>query len=115
MKAKNIIFLLSDDQGAWSLAPYGNPDVVAPALDRMAAEGVCFENFYCTSPVCSPARASIFTGEMPSQHGVLDWLGGGAVRKDAYRDLPLDREKALPVPHHRHLSGHGQLPQVHEL
>ena len=95
MKAKNIIFLLSDDQGAWSLAPYGNPDVVAPALDRMAAEGVCFENFYCTSPVCSPARASIFTGEMPSQHGVLDWLGGGAVRKDAYRDLPLDREKAL--------------------
>ena len=38
MKAKNIIFLLSDDQGAWSLAPYGNPDVVAPALDRMAAE-----------------------------------------------------------------------------
>lgn len=94
-KAKNIILLLSDDQGAWSLAPYGNADVVTPALDRMAAEGVCFENFYCTSPVCSPARASIFTGEMPSRHGVLDWLGGGSVRREDYRDIPLDRERAL--------------------
>lgn len=94
-KRKNIVLLLSDDQGAWSLGPYGNVDVIAPALDCMATEGVCFENFYCTSPVCSPARASIFTGEMPSQHGVIDWLGGGAVQKEAYRDLPLDREKAL--------------------
>lgn len=78
----NIIFILSDDQGAWAMRCAGNKDIFTPNLDRLAEEGVRFENFYCASPVCSPARASILTGEMPSCHGVQDWLCRGNVNAD---------------------------------
>lgn len=74
MKKTNILFILSDDQGAWALGCAGNEDIYTPNLDRLAEEGQRFINFFCTSPVCSPARASIVTGKIPSQHGIHDWL-----------------------------------------
>lgn len=78
MKAKpNIIFVLTDDQGAWAVESDKNHDIKTPNLTRLAKEGVTFDEFYCTSPVCSPARASIVTGKIPSCHGVQDWLGKG--------------------------------------
>ena len=70
----NLLFILTDDQGAWAMGCAGNPEVRTPNLDRLAAQGIRFENFFCTSPVCSPARASILTGRIPSQHGVHDFL-----------------------------------------
>ena len=73
-KKTNILFILTDDQGYWSLGSYGNKDVISPTLDGLAENGARFENCFCVSPVCSPARASIFTGRIPSQHGVHDWL-----------------------------------------
>jgi choline-sulfatase len=73
----NIIYILTDDQGAWALGCYGNKDLITPNIDRLAAEGMRFTNFFCTSPVCSPARASILTGCIPSQHGVHDWIREG--------------------------------------
>lgn len=73
----NIVFILTDDQGYWALGCAGNPEIRTPHLDRLAKQGVRFENFFCTSPVCSPARASLLTGRIPSQHGVLDWIRGG--------------------------------------
>ncbi len=84
-KKPNIILFLTDDQGAWSLGCYGNKEIRTPHIDRLANEGVRFENFFCTSPVCSPARASILTGRIPSQHGIHDWLriGNGDSQKDA--------------------------------
>ena len=81
----NIIFILSDDQGAWAMGCAGNDEVVTPNLDRLAATGVRFSNFFCASPVCSPARASILTGQIPSQHGVQDFLRAGSSRH-----LPVD-------------------------
>lgn len=75
----NIVFILTDDQGYWALGCNGNPDIVTPNIDRLAEEGARFENFYCVSPVCSPARASLLTGRIPSQHGVHDWIRGGNV------------------------------------
>lgn len=61
----------------------GNTDIQTPNLDALAREGMRFENFFCASPVCSPARASLLTGMIPSQHGVQDWLRGGNLnRKD---------------------------------
>jgi arylsulfatase A-like enzyme len=60
----------------------GNSDIRTPNLDRLAATGLRFDNFFCASPVCSPARASILTGLMPSRHGVHDWLRGGNMRGD---------------------------------
>ena len=47
----NILFILSDDQGAWSLGSAGNQDVKTPNLDRLAQRGIRFENFFCASPV----------------------------------------------------------------
>ena len=73
-KKPNVIFILSDDQGAWAMGCAGNDEVRTPNLDRLAHQGIRFDNFFCTSPVCSPARASILTGRIPSQHGVHDAL-----------------------------------------
>jgi len=63
--------------GHWAMGCAGNSEIKTPNLDRLAASGIRFENFFCTSPVCSPARASVFTGKMPSQHGIQDWLANG--------------------------------------
>lgn len=73
----NVLFLLSDDQGAWAMGCAGNREVHTPHLDRLAAGGIRCENFFCASPVCSPARASLLTGRIPSQHGVHDWIRAG--------------------------------------
>ena len=73
----NILFILSDDQGAWAMNCAGTPELKTPNMDRLAETGIRFENFFCASPVCSPARASILTGQIPSQHGVQDFLRAG--------------------------------------
>ena len=52
----NLVFILAEDMGAWALHCAGNSDIQTPNLDRMAGMGLRFENFFCTSPVCSPAR-----------------------------------------------------------
>lgn len=86
----NIVFILSDDQGAWAMHCAGNEELCTPNLDRLAREGLRFTNFFCASPVCSPARASILTGRMPSAHGVHDWIRSGNV--DAARFAQAARE-----------------------
>jgi choline-sulfatase len=73
----NVLFILSDDQGPWAMRCAGNADIITPELDRLAADGMRFTHFFCTSPVCSPARASLMTGEIPSRHGVHDWIRAG--------------------------------------
>jgi len=73
----NLLFILTDDQGYWSMGCSGNSEIRTPNLDRLAETGLRFDNFFCASPVCSPARASILTGQIPSQHGVQDFLRGG--------------------------------------
>ncbi|MDW7657113.1 MAG: sulfatase-like hydrolase/transferase [Bacillota bacterium] len=78
----NFLFILTDDQGPWALHCAGATELATPNLDRLAARGVRFENFFCASPVCSPARASILTGNIPSAHGVHDWIRSGNVDKD---------------------------------
>ncbi|MBE0698821.1 MAG: sulfatase-like hydrolase/transferase, partial [Anaerolineaceae bacterium] len=75
----NIIFILTDDQGCWALGAAGNSEIFTPNLDRLAREGIRFASMFCTSPVCSPARASLLTGRIPSQHGIHDWLRRGNI------------------------------------
>ena len=88
----NVVFILTDDQGPWALGCAGNPEIRTPNLDRLASMGVRFENFFCTSPVCSPARASIMTGRIPSQHGVHDWI-----REKSNWYLPGEDRSLCPV------------------
>lgn len=102
----NIVFILSDDQGAWAMGCAGNGDICTPNLDRLAEDGVRFDEFYCASPVCSPARASIVTGKMPSCHGVLDWIEGGNVDTEKYPEMaghPRFSRKDQPI---EYLEGH---------
>jgi len=84
-KRPNIVFVLADDMGAWAMGCAGNPEIHTPHLDALAARGMRFDNFFCASPVCSPARASLLTGRMPSAHGVHDWLRRGNL---AEADIP---------------------------
>ena len=70
----NLVFILSDNQGAWTLGCYGNPDIRTPNIDRLAAEGVRFTRALSSNPVCSPTRATFLTGLLPSQHGVHSFL-----------------------------------------
>jgi arylsulfatase A-like enzyme len=67
----NVILVISD-QFRWDcIGAMGlNPMNLTPNLDQMAARGVLFRNAICNQPVCAPARASIFTGQYPSKHGV---------------------------------------------
>ena len=81
----NLLFILSDDQGAWAMGCAGNEELQTPNLNRLASTGIRFDNFFCASPVCSPARASILTGQIPSQHGVQDFL-----REGNHPNLPND-------------------------
>ena len=98
----NILFLLSDDQGAWALGCSGNREIQTPALDSIAESGMRFENFFCVSPVCSPARASILTGTIPSVHGVQDWLRGGNLNMADHPQLrgkPLYASESKAIPY----------------
>jgi arylsulfatase A-like enzyme len=70
----NILIFFTDDHGQWLQQAYGNSEFRIPNMSRIARRGVLMRNAYCTTPVCSPARASFFTGRMPSQHGIHDWL-----------------------------------------
>ncbi|HUU42856.1 MAG TPA: sulfatase-like hydrolase/transferase [Planctomycetota bacterium] len=83
----NVVFILTDDQGPWAAHVCGNDEIRTPHIDRLAEAGVRFENFFCTSPVCSPARASLMTGRIPSQHGVHDWIYGGNMPPDPQQYL----------------------------
>lgn len=72
--ATNILVVLSDDHAQWALGCYGNEQVRTPSLDYLADTGVVMTSAFTPTPVCSPARASFWTGRLPSQHGVHDYL-----------------------------------------
>jgi arylsulfatase A-like enzyme len=73
----NVIVIFTDNQGAWTLGCYGNKDIKTPNIDRLAREGARFDNAFANNPVCSPNRATLLTGLLPSQHGVHCFLGRG--------------------------------------
>lgn len=76
----NLVVIMTDNQGAWTLGCYGNPDVRSPHIDRLAEEGLLFERAYASNAVCSPTRATFLTGLLPSQHGVHCFLRGGRLQ-----------------------------------
>jgi len=70
----NVVLIFTDNQQASTLGCYGNTEAHTPNIDALAATGVTFENAFCPNAYCSPCRASLMTGLMPSQHGVHSWL-----------------------------------------
>ena len=65
----NILLAISDDQGHIHAGPYGYAPVNTPTLDRLAEQGILFNNAFVASPMCTVARASLFTGRNPWQNG----------------------------------------------
>jgi arylsulfatase A-like enzyme len=63
----NILFILADDLGYGDLGCYGHPRLATPVLDRLAAQGTRFTQFYANHPTCSPTRAAFITGRNPSR------------------------------------------------
>lgn len=63
----NFVVILADDMAWDDLGPFGNKNVRTPNLDRLAAEGLCFDQAFLTISSCSPSRASILTGRYPHQ------------------------------------------------
>jgi arylsulfatase A-like enzyme len=76
MAKPNFIIFLTDDQGYGDLSCMGTTDFRTPHLDRLAASGVRFTQWYSNSPVCSPSRASLLTGRYPGRAGVRSILAG---------------------------------------
>ena len=70
----NILIFFTDDHAQWALPCYGNREIIAPSLNHLANTGIRMENAFTPTPVCSPARASFWTGLYPSQHGIHDHL-----------------------------------------
>jgi arylsulfatase A-like enzyme len=65
----NIIFFLADDQRNDVLGCYGNELIQTPTIDKLAAEGVRFENVFCEVPICAASRSTLFTGLSQRTHG----------------------------------------------
>ena len=76
MPQPNFLVFLTDDQGYGDLSCMGATDFCTPHLDRLAASGARFTDWYSNSPVCSPSRASLLTGRYPGNAGVRSILAG---------------------------------------
>ena len=72
MKRPNFLIILVDDLRYDEFGAGGHPYMKTPHIDRLAAEGVLFERAFHTTPICSPNRASIVTGQYASRHGIID-------------------------------------------
>lgn len=85
----NVVLIMTDNHGAWTLGCYGNPDIRTPNIDRLAAEGIRFTRAFSSNAVCSPTRATYLTGLLPSQHGVHCYLRANEAQMgpDAYSTI----------------------------
>ncbi|WP_114286693.1 sulfatase-like hydrolase/transferase [Candidatus Halocynthiibacter alkanivorans] len=73
-KSPNVLLIFVDNQPAKMMGCAGNDEVHTPNLDKFATQGVRFSEAFCPNAMCSPCRASVLTGLMPSQHGIHTWL-----------------------------------------
>ena len=82
----NVVLILVDDLGTYDLRCYGATEVRTPRIDRLAAEGVKFLDYYSAAPICSPSRAGLLTGRYPRRFGMEAWVQ----RADSKRGIPAD-------------------------
>jgi len=66
---RQIVFIMTDTQGVNAVGCYGRPELNTPNIDRLAGQGLRFERAYTTCPLCTPARAGLFTGTFPHTSG----------------------------------------------
>ncbi len=74
----NIIMIFIDDMGWGDFSCFGNKDAQTPNVDRLAAEGIRFSQFYVNSPICSPSRCALTTGQYPHRWRITSYLNNRA-------------------------------------
>ena len=98
-KRPNILYIMADDHTSQAIGAYGsrlaalNP---TPNIDRLAKEGIIFENAFCTNSICTPSRACILTGQYSQTNGVLDLTGLGG-EHDATAVFPKVLTLVTPI------------------
>ena len=95
----NVVLILADDLGYGDVGCYGAPDIRTPCIDRLAAQGVRFTQFYSNGPECTPTRAALLTGRYQHRVGGLECAIGlaGVGRYDDAARLAAKGELGLPV------------------
>lgn len=86
----NILLLITDQERQPMHWPDGWAEDNLPARNRLLAHGLSFRHAFCNSSMCSPSRATLFTGLYPAQHGVTDTLTPAGETNPHQQDLPLD-------------------------
>lgn len=88
----NVVLIIIDDLGWTDTGVYGSSFYETPNIDDLAAGGARFTQFYAASPVCSPTRASLMTGQHPARLDLTNWIGGEQhgllTQADYIRQLP---------------------------
>ena len=119
VRPPNVVIIFTDDQGYGDVGCFGAKGFVTPNLDRMAAEGIRFTDFYVAQPVCSSSRTALLTGCYPNRLGIVGALGpkdrhGISDREMTLGDLCKSRGYATAVFGKWHLGHHPQfLPARH--
>ena len=93
-KRPNVLYIMSDDHAAHAIGAYGSRLAAldpTPTIDRLAKEGMLFENAFCTNSICAPSRACVITGQYPHTNGAYD-LGGKIESERQY--LAIEMKKA---------------------
>lgn len=95
----NIVVILCDDLGFGDVGANGHPSIKTPNIDKLAATGIRFTNFYSAAPVCSPSRVGLMTGRSPNRAGVYDWIPESRQSKSDARELVHLRPHEVTLPH----------------
>src|SRR3954470_6337786 len=77
----NVLFVLIDDMGYRDLSCFGGTRVRTPQIDRLATEGLRFNQFYVSSPICSPSRTALLTGQYPGRWRITSYLDDHALNQ----------------------------------
>jgi arylsulfatase A len=100
-RVPNVVLIMADDLGWKDLHCYGNENVDTPNIDRLAKQGLLFTDAYSASPVCTPTRAALMTGESPARLNITNHAAGhppnfrkpgtNLIEPIWLRHLPLER------------------------
>jgi arylsulfatase A-like enzyme len=77
----NMVLVFIDDMGWGDFSCFGNTEAATPNIDAMAKQGISFRQFYVNSPICSPSRVAISTGQYPYRHRITSYLNNRKANK----------------------------------
>ena len=94
-QSPNIILVFIDDMGWGDFSCFGNQAVETQNIDRLAKEGIRFEQFYVNSPICSPSRVAISTGQYPARWKITSYLAHRQLNQRRGMDQWLNPEAPM--------------------